>query len=155
MSSIISAPFKELQKIGYSARQNLKDTTTNMSINHPIYRYTHSKQGNHMTQRWGTADTTIQGAIWTRRRDNTSDNSYRIYYCGSDTEKTNRPTTYEVGGSIELLLNKHGIPVAGHFQADEGMYILIPPHSSYTSGLCKLCKYWNLRKERDSEKTQA
>ena len=148
MCSIISAPFKELQKIGYSARQNLKDTTTNTSINHPIYRYTHSMQGNHMTQRWGTADTTIQGAIWTRRRDNTSDNSYRIYYRGSETEKTNRPTTHEVGNSIELMLHKHGIPVAGHFQVDEGMYVLVPPHSLYTPGLCKLCKYWNLRKER-------
>ena len=145
MSSIISTAFQELQKAGYSARQNLKDTTTIASINHPLYRYAHSKQGNHMTHSWGTADIPVQGAIWTRRRDNTSDNSYRIYYRGSDTEKTNRPTTHEVGSSIELALQRHGIPVAGHFQADEAMYILIPPHSPYMPTLCKLCKYWDLR----------
>ena len=145
MSSIISTAFQELQKAGYSAMQNLKDTTTIESINHPLYRYAHSKQGNHMTHRWGTADIAVQGAIWTRRRDNTSDNSYRIYYRGSDTEKTHRPTTHEVGSSIELVLQRHGIPVAGHFQADGTMYILIPPHSPYMPTLCKLCKYWDLR----------
>lgn len=145
MSSILSAPFKELQKAGYSARQNLKDTTTSISINHPLYRYAHSKQGNHMTQRWGAANIAVQGAIWTRHCDNVSDNGYRVYYCGSDTEKTTRPTTREVGDFTEALLRGHGIPLAGHFQADEAMYILIPPHSLYVPGLSKRCKYWDLR----------
>ena len=126
---VISKVFKELQKVGYAARQNLKATTTWDSINHPMYRYLHSKAGNQMTHRWDMSNVVVQGAIWTQHDNSAGKNGVRVYYAGSQTEATNRPTTHEVGKAIEASLNKHGIPIAGHYTSDVGNYILIPPHS--------------------------
>ena len=126
---VISKVFKELQKVGYAARQNLKATTTWDSINHPMYRYLHSKAGNHMTHRWDMSNVVVQGAIWTQHDNSAGKNGVRVYYAGSKTEATNRPTQHEVGKTLETLLIKNRVPVAGHFTSDIGDYILIPPHS--------------------------
>jgi hypothetical protein len=125
----ISNTFKALQKSGYIAIQNLKTSTTWESINHPMFRYLQSKSGNTITHRWGTDNLIAQGAVWTRKTDYVADNGYRVYYYGSQTEGTNRPTTHEVGQTIEIMLAKYGLPTAGHYQSDIGAYILIPSHS--------------------------
>ena len=125
----ISNTFKALQKSGYIAIQNLKTSTTWESINHPMFRYLQSKSGNTITHRWGMDNLVAQGAIWTRKTDCVSDNGCRVYYYGSQTEDTNRPTTHEVGQTIDAMLKKYNVPTAGHFQSDIGTYVLIPAHS--------------------------
>ena len=129
MTALISETFKALQKSGYIAVQNLKSSTTPNSVNHPIFRYVHSQAGNRMTHRWGMDNLTVQGAIWTYKTDYVADNGYRVYYYGSQTEKSTRATTHEVGQAIDKTLAKYGIPTAGHYISELGNYVLIPPHS--------------------------
>jgi len=127
--TLINDSFKILQKSGYIAVQNLKNTTTLESVNHPIFKYLESKSGHTITHRWGMNNIIAQGAIWTYKTDYVADNGYRVYYYGSQTEKSTRPTTHEVGQAIDKTLAKYGIPTAGHYTSDIGNYVLIPAHS--------------------------
>jgi len=133
-TSKLSTTFKELQKAGYVARQNINPKAIH-SINHPLNRLNISRNGNRINQH-GLSNHVAMGAVWTHKDNSSDKNGIRIYYVGSKTEATNRSTQNEVGKAIEMLLIKNRVPVAGHFTSEEfGDYILIPPHSKRETNL--------------------